>query len=209
MSERHLAAVPSAQQMTAPLARLLTDNIRTDIENLWTRLLDAYEKGAHLALGYPSWAEYCKVEFGTSSSRAYQLIDAARVSRAIEAHSTVVERPKSERVARALAPVLREEGEEAVSEAWQEVVQEHGPDATAAEVKRTVRRKNRPGLTAEQAQFANALTSMELAAQYIAAALKNEDEILNVSDETRDEWVRQTRAIDAAATRLRRRFTRR
>jgi hypothetical protein len=213
MSGRHLSALPNeTSELTASAARLLTDNIRTDIEGLWFRLLDAYERGFHIALGYPSWSDYCKVEFGAAKSTAYQYLDTARVARAIESQSAAADSSLSGKAARELVPVLKEEGEEAVSEVWEEIVEEHGPTPTAAEVRgRVRRRKGRDSLTKEQVEFSNAVTSMELAAVHIASMLrtpKKSGAILDVPDDVRAEWTRQARIIDRTTQRLRRRFTR-
>lgn len=99
-------------------ARNITDRIKSRSEELWDLLLEAYEREAHTALGYSSWGAYFEEEFGGGKSRAYQLIDAGRVVRAIEGHSTVVELP-NERQARALAPVAKANPEEAV-QIWKE-----------------------------------------------------------------------------------------
>ncbi len=115
--------VPRAS-LTPASARSLTEAIKADAEKLWTRLLSAYERGVHTALGYPSWQAYMQAEFGAKSSASYRVLDAGRVAQAIEAHSPNGESPaiRNESVARELVTVLREEGEEAVTEAWTDVV---------------------------------------------------------------------------------------
>jgi hypothetical protein len=60
-------------------ARRLTDEVKADAQRLWAKLLHLYEGGAHTALGYSSWAEYCEQEFHMSNGRAYQLLQAVRV----------------------------------------------------------------------------------------------------------------------------------
>jgi hypothetical protein len=72
--------------------RLILTAPQRRADELWHLLLHAYERGAHDALGYDSWGEYFEAEFGQSGRRGYQLIDANRVVRAIESHSTNVER---------------------------------------------------------------------------------------------------------------------
>lgn len=207
--DRHLAL--AREPLSSVEARRLTDEIKSDAERLWGRLLEAYEGGAHTALGFSSWGDYCKAEFGTSGVRGYQLLGAGRVVRAIDVHSTTVSRPRTESVARPLAHVLKHEGEEAAAEVWDMAVEEHGPDPTEEEVRETVDRvsprRSRKALD-DVAKFGNALTSAELAANYIRNALKTLD-LDSVSEETRIEWARQTRVVDAAANQLRRRFTRR
>jgi hypothetical protein len=126
-------------------ARELTDRIRDRAEELWHMLLEAYEGGAHTALGYASWAGYVEAELGISKSRGYQLLDSGRVSRVIEAHSTIVEGPNearstvverpNEAQARELAPLAKENPERA-AEAWERVVEVTNGQPTAKDVKR-------------------------------------------------------------------------
>jgi hypothetical protein len=189
----------------------LTDSIKADTEAIWLRLLDAYERGAHTALGYDSWADYMQAEFGTSETHAHRLLDAGRVARAIEAHSPMGERPVSERVARELAPVLRAKGEEAVVEAWSEVVKEHGPEPTAEETRAVVNPRGKK-LTTEQKRFGNNLSGMALCADYVSAFLQGrtkEDKqatarLLAVDEATMDAWIAWTDTIHLATRKLRR-----
>ena len=123
-------------KLTPDTARALTDEVRADAAALWAKLLRLYEGGAHVALGYSSWAEYCAAEFDMGKSRAYQMLAAARVVEALP-ESTNVERPASEGVARELVPVLRDDPDH-VDEVWAGVVQEHGPQPTASQVREFV-----------------------------------------------------------------------
>jgi copper chaperone CopZ len=70
-----------------PLSRVtalaLTQRIRDAIETTWNLLLEAYEREAHKALGYDTWAEYVKGEFDISRGQSYRLIDQARVTNAL------------------------------------------------------------------------------------------------------------------------------
>jgi len=127
--------------LSAPEARVLTDEVKVCAHELWFRLRQLHEGGAHTALGYSSWAAYCAAEFDMGASRAYQLLDAGRVAAAVDGHSTTVEPPANEAQARELAPVLRDEGEAAVVEVWRELRDEYGDDVTAKRVKQVV--KNR------------------------------------------------------------------
>lgn len=108
-------------------ARSLTDEVKQDAERLWRKLVELYDGGAHLSLGYPSWGSYFEAEFGGSQSRAYQVLDAGRVARALG--STIVERPANEAQARELAPLLDQP--DRLRETWAEVVELH-PEPTAA-----------------------------------------------------------------------------
>lgn len=66
-------------------ARELTERIRSTAEQLWALLARAHAGRAWLALGYPSFEAYVREEFGISRSRAYQILDQAKVIQAIEA----------------------------------------------------------------------------------------------------------------------------
>jgi hypothetical protein len=120
-------------------ARSLTDKIKARSDELWHLLLQAYEGGAHTALGYGSWGDYFEAEYGGSKSRAYQLIDAGRVVKAIEGHSTTVERASipNERVAREIAPLAKEDPKTA-GHVLDELIEEHGDDLTGAHTKKAV-----------------------------------------------------------------------
>ncbi|MCR4341992.1 MAG: phage N-6-adenine-methyltransferase [Gemmatimonadaceae bacterium] len=114
-------------------ARSLTDEVKGDAERLWRKLVELYDGGAHLALGYPSWGAYFETEFGGKSSHAYRVLDAGRVARALD--SPIGERPANEAQARELAPLL--DDPEKLRETWAEVVELH-PEPTAADVREVV-----------------------------------------------------------------------
>lgn len=50
-------------------ARELTDRIKVGVGAVWELVKTAYQGGAHRALGYASWDDYCTREFGTSRIR--------------------------------------------------------------------------------------------------------------------------------------------
>jgi len=76
-------AADRREEAVAPLdeaaARGLTDRIRAANAHGCLLLLEANEGRAWFALGYPSWARYVRDEFGLSRSRAYELLEQARV----------------------------------------------------------------------------------------------------------------------------------
>lgn len=57
------------EPLTAEQARELTDRIKVGVEAVWHLIVQAYQSGAHRALGYSSWDDYCTREFGTSRIR--------------------------------------------------------------------------------------------------------------------------------------------
>lgn len=116
-------------------ARSLTDEVKNDAERLWRKLVELYEGGAHLALGYAAWGSYFEAEFGQSKSHGYRMLEAARVA-SILPHSPKGERP-TERQARELAPLLGDADQ--LRDAWQEA--NTNGNATAATVREAVARR--------------------------------------------------------------------
>jgi hypothetical protein len=127
---------------SADEARRLTDEVKADAAALWTKLLRLYEGGAHTALGYSSWADYCAAEFEMGRDYSYKLLASARVVAVLRESTIVDSQPSSEAVARELAP-LRDEPEQ-MREAWQDAVDEHGPEPTAAQTRGVVKRRQSP-----------------------------------------------------------------
>lgn len=127
-------------RMSEGEARSLTDEVKQDAERLWRKLVELYDGGAHLALGYSSWGAYFETEFGGSRSRAYQLLSAGRVLETVQ-HAGLPA-PANDRQAVELAPLLDEP--ETLREAWAEASANGTP--TAAQVREVVAR-HRPTLT--------------------------------------------------------------
>jgi hypothetical protein len=119
-------------------ARRLTDQVKSDAQALWQKLVELYEGGAWSALNYPSWHEYCATEFGFGRSHSYRLLEAGRVAELVP-HGGM-----NERQARELAPVLREDDEEAVVDLWCELREEYGEQLTAAKVRAAVEKRLKP-----------------------------------------------------------------
>lgn len=117
-------------------ARSLTDEVKHDAERLWRKLVELYDREAHLALGYSSWGSYFTAEFGGHASRGYQLLNAARIAEILD--STTVERP-NEAQTRELAPLLKEPAR--MKAAWKEAVEATNGNPTALAVKETVSRR--------------------------------------------------------------------
>jgi len=134
-------------------ARALTDTVKRDLGHIYRNLVSLYERRGHEALGYGSWAEYCRAEFDVGQSRSYQLLDAGRVIRDIEAHSTIVESPPNEAVARELAK------DPEPAEAWADVVELNGDTPTAAQTRAVVqeRRQLKDPATPKQIAYLESL----------------------------------------------------
>lgn len=87
---------------------------------------------------FDTFENYCHGRWSLSSSHAYRMIDAARVTALISPMGEI--RPSNERQARELVPLLREDEQEVVH-AWHELLAEYGDDVTAARVKAIVSRR--------------------------------------------------------------------
>ena len=70
--------------LTTDQAQELTETIRSTSDVLYVLLARAHAGKAWVALGYNSFSDYVGEEFNMSRSRAYQIIDQARVIEAIE-----------------------------------------------------------------------------------------------------------------------------
>lgn len=100
--------------LTTDQAREITDAIRSTSEVLYVLLARAHAGKAWQALGYSSFQAYVREEFDMSRSRAYQVLDQARVVAAIEdAAPDGVDLPAiSEAAARDLRGIIGEVGQE-------------------------------------------------------------------------------------------------
>lgn len=59
-------AATDHRDFTEAEAREHTDLLKFDLERVWDSVTEAYVRGAHRALGYDSWDDYCRTEFGSS-----------------------------------------------------------------------------------------------------------------------------------------------
>ncbi len=104
-SEPTVASTGATEPLTADAAKALTGRIRGCLERAYILLYEAHQRRAWVALGYATFADYVAGEFQMSRSRAYQLLDQARVVREISAAaSTSVDIPEA--AARELKPYL-------------------------------------------------------------------------------------------------------
>ena len=100
---------PAPRQPMDPVeARALTDRIARAVDRVWALLLEAYTGRAWEALGYRGWRAYVVVEFAMSPRRAHQLLDQARVERALQEAGGSTEITIGEREARAVKSQLPE-----------------------------------------------------------------------------------------------------
>jgi hypothetical protein len=114
--ERHRGQVLGPRLSEAE-ARQLTDRARDQAAALWRTLLRLYEGDAHLALGYGSWAEYFRAEFGRGKAHAYRLLRAARTEAEVSLHVDTAGMTEAQaRVLAPLHPPVREEVARRVAE---------------------------------------------------------------------------------------------
>src|SRR5579862_833218 len=137
MSSPSLAA--RSHRLSEEQARALTDEVKRDAESLWGKLVELYEGGAHLALGYSSWGAYFEVEFGGSRRRGYELLQAGRVVEVVRNSALPV--PRNEAQANELAPLLGDERK--LVEVVRELHAEYPGQVTAERVRRLVRSRLR------------------------------------------------------------------
>jgi hypothetical protein len=130
-----MTSLTAAPALTQDEARRLTDEVREDVRTLWAKVLDLYERGAHLALDYPNWGAYWEAEFGQSRGRGEQLVRAGRVTRELERASLPL--PTNDLVARQLAPLLRSNAE-ALPDIWSQAVEASDGNPTARQVRELV-----------------------------------------------------------------------
>ena len=154
-------SVPLQPQMTGDEARDLTEQVRRDFGVLWNKVLDLYERGAHLALDYPTWGQYWQAEFGVSGARGEQLVRAGRVARELERHGLPL--PANDSAARVLLPVLKYAPDE-LPNVWQQALDAHGERPNARQIKPLVepyKRYHIDSETVEEARLKRAQTKRD------------------------------------------------
>lgn len=82
---RDVPAKSQTEALDSAGARALTEDIRTAGRRVCILLLEAHQRHAWSALGYPTWERYVHREFGMSRSRSYELLDQGRFLVAIRA----------------------------------------------------------------------------------------------------------------------------
>jgi hypothetical protein len=80
---RRLLGPFPAEALEEADARSLTEQIKSASQHLCMLLLEAHERRAWIVLGYETWEEYVHTEFSMSRSRSYEILDQARVIRAV------------------------------------------------------------------------------------------------------------------------------
>jgi hypothetical protein len=152
---------PPAPPMDRYEARAMTDTVKRDLGHVYRNLVTLRERRGHEALGYGSWAEYCRAEFDVGQSHAYRLLDAGRVVADIEAHSPMGESVPlpNERIARELAK------DPEPAEAWADVVELNGDEPTAKQTRDVVQeRALKDPATDRQMDFLRSLAGRAAAA---------------------------------------------
>jgi DNA modification methylase len=140
-TERHLTALRSASAELSPLER----NRLLNLEQVVEQGLDAFVAVGQALLEirdarlyretHGSFEAYLDERWGVSRSRGYQLIDAARVTKALST-DVDLEPPANEAQARSLVPLAGDE--QAMVEVWRDLRVEHGGRVTADLVRQAV-----------------------------------------------------------------------
>jgi len=151
-------------ELTKAEAQTLTDRIRNAVEDIRKLVAKAHDGKAWKALGYRTWEDYVKTEFGISKRHADRLVQQGEVIQAIEDATSDLGPmgPISERAARELAPDLPA----AVEEIKARAEKGEDPAKAAKEIaaaKRAEKERQREERKQEQAK--NAAASAEHAAK--------------------------------------------
>lgn len=93
------------QVLSAEEARRIIAEVKGNLENLQTLLLELYAGRAWTALGYESWRKMVSAEFELSTTRAYEILDWGRVDTELS-FSAMAEKPANERQARPLVALI-------------------------------------------------------------------------------------------------------
>jgi hypothetical protein len=134
--------------LTPEEARRLTDEVKAEATDLAERVRNLKRRQAHSALGYETWQEYVRDEFGFEARYADRLVSFADVRDALRPRGLDSEN-LTEYVARPLASLLPEDREgaredearmvearEKVADAWQAVSKRHAAEVAAKAVER-------------------------------------------------------------------------
>ena len=186
-----MTAASQLLPLDADRARQLTDEVKADAAALWAKLLQLYEGNAHKALGYTSWAKYCRTEFEMSDASAYRMLQGARVL----AQLPIGSQPSSESVARELAPLLDEP--DAMRETWAEVVDLHGSRPTAVQVRDHVNAPRTRPRSPVTIAFRDAIVDLDRSVGRIQRVLAD-DRISRHRDSLRARYLSDLRRLQAA-----------
>jgi len=109
-------------------AAVITQEIRDTTTLVCHLVKEAHDKQAWRALGYPTWAAYCKAEFNIGRSRSYQLV---RYAEAIALTATAAGLPESTIVDFLPEGETRGLNMDEVAELVTEVIRDLPPDASS------------------------------------------------------------------------------
>lgn len=160
--------------LTPEAARKLTDEIKDAAEDIAEKLQAAYDGRAWAALNYMSWREYAASEFDMSQRRAYQLLDMARVTRALEAADcTMVQKP-NERQSRELLPLA--DDPDKLAEVWKNTNERKNGKPTARDLRDAVADIVREEAEKHSQRSEDRAANRELASKAERAGLDMDDE---------------------------------
>lgn len=99
---------PCGTPFTKERARELTDQIRVEAQGVRALMLRAYEGSAHVALGYKSFLDYARAEFGMEPRTAERTLNAGRVEQRLGDQLVANEAPLKESVAREFTSLIEQ-----------------------------------------------------------------------------------------------------
>lgn len=135
-------------------AKKLTQKIKTAVDELCPLLVRAREGKAWKALGYGTWEDYVKAEFGMSRSYAHRLIEHGEVVEAIE--SAVVDLLPMGNISERTARELKDDLPAAAAEIRERAEQGEKPEDAAKDIaakRRAAKEKAKADKAAQQAEF--------------------------------------------------------
>lgn len=201
MSVVDVAEQPQAQtpgQMTQAEARRLTDQIQLGLESIWEMAVRAWQGRVWVALGYPSWDDYCTRELG----RCRVKLPADLAERAA-AWRPLVEAGMSQRAIASVAGVSRERVQAVLSSVERPADRVMGTDGIAQPARKPTKtdvlirqanaaRLRNQGLKqvdiAAQLGVAQATVSADLAQiDKMTSALDEDIDVGGLLDDSRDE----------------------
>lgn len=122
--------IPAVSGELAKLENVIASGLATFVD-VGRALGDVRDLGLYREAGFDTFEAYARGRWELTRSRAYQMMDGARVAEAVSTNVDTA-RPATEAVARELVPLLSE-GDETVAEAWGRVLaQDERPTAKAA-----------------------------------------------------------------------------
>jgi hypothetical protein len=154
-------------------AKKLTQKIKTAVDELCPLLVRAREGKAWKALGYGTWEDYVKAEFGMSRSYAHRLIEQGEVIEAIQ--NAVVDLLPMGNISERTARELKKDLPAATAEIRERAEQGEKPEDTAKDIAAKRRAAKEQAKAEKAAQQAENDRIREEAAAALPQAIKDRE----------------------------------